>query len=263
MSDIYRTRAIQMETRYIEIKAMHDEKTRQLISAEKEIIYQRQLLIKFDATQKTMNSLAEENDQLQRAYTELQTTLGDVMGVLDNFEKLETELDETKHQLQNAIEIIQEKEKLNMDLENANQELGTMCEMLIQQAEENQIQGIEILELKDTVNRSRAASYALAPPTPRSRAQIKKSLTEANFHVDGPLPSLTEEAGEEEESHFDDEGFSTFRRGRANTRDIQSKLHESTEQFSRIIQRSQKKKLERQATLSNLNVRLSRHKITE
>ena len=46
MSDVYRTRAIQMETRNIEIKAMHDEKTTQLIQAEKEIIYLRQQLIK-------------------------------------------------------------------------------------------------------------------------------------------------------------------------------------------------------------------------
>lgn len=118
-----------MQAQTIELRGILEEKERQINEL-------RAKVLRLDAVEKAMFSLAEENENLVREYGELQMTLSDVTVMLDSYDSMQQELEETQSSLQYAVNMIQEKENQILELESSNAELTEMCGALIEKVED-------------------------------------------------------------------------------------------------------------------------------
>lgn len=222
-------RAIHFESRVIELEAILQVKQR-----ENELL--REKCKRLDLAEHTIESLAEENSQLQQAYQELQQTLLDVNHVLDDFDKKEEEFEETRIQLQIAVDAIQDKEHEIAELERSQAELAEMCDLLISKCEGLQAHttntagdntSVQVHVYKSRLARSRSRA---THSTPRTKNKIYSDLSENN----STKVSFSNPDSESVQYSYA-EGVT---RSRAHTRELSAKLEEEMNHINHILEHS-------------------------
>jgi len=226
-------RALEMESRCIELEARMQAVQRENIALREEV---KRLKFTTDA----VHRLAEENDELQRAYQELQGTLADVHHLLDDHERLEDELEEAKIQLQIAVDAIQTKEHEFSEMERNYAELVEMCEALMTEREEelendapnagsNPGKSASQVAMHVYKSRLERSKHNLANAKPRSKIQIMSDISGGHLNSTGKMQT----SGDEDPNAGP---VFTRSRSRAHTRELSARLEQDVKQFSKALQ---------------------------